>query len=210
MPGLRRHRHDDLDLYRKCRTGLPYNRLGCRCSGVRLPESAVTRICGKCRLKSPVCDSTTALFVYSEPIRYLIKSLKFGSSLAAAQLLGSLMAPELRSLNPVSEALIPVPLHRIQFIQRGFNQSIEIARPLSRIFGIPMLLQHCVRRRRTCPQPGSGPQRPTQESERCLSGHVADPLQACRDRRQCNDDRLYRGRTAKSPESAGSRKDRSL
>ena len=91
-------------------------------------------------MKSPVCDSTTAVFVYSEPIRYLIKSLKFGSSLAAAQLLGSLMALELRSLNPVPGALIPVPLHRIQFIQRGFNQSIEIARPLSRIFRIPMLL----------------------------------------------------------------------
>ena len=36
--------HNDLNLCRKCRAGLPYHWLGCRCCGVRLPESSALRL----------------------------------------------------------------------------------------------------------------------------------------------------------------------
>ena len=47
------------------------------------------------------------------------------------------------------EYLIPVPLHRNRYRQRGFNQAIEIAQSLSRELAIPLNLNACVRLRDT-------------------------------------------------------------
>ncbi len=95
------------------------------------------------------------MFEYLEPVRYLIRSLKFNSNYASARLLGLLMAEHLRSVDaPLPELIIPVPLHPNRFKQRGFNQSIELARPISNTFGIPISLSVCIRRRDTAPQVG--------------------------------------------------------
>lgn len=48
--------------------------------------------------------------------------------------------------------LIPVPLHPRRFRQRGFNQAVEIAKPISRRLNIPLNTHCCVRTRYTTPQ----------------------------------------------------------
>jgi ComF family protein len=147
--------HRELDLCGICSASLPYNRICCKICGVSLPIGAAADLCGKCALKKPNYDSTRAMFVYAEPVRYLIRSLKFRANYSCARLLGLLMADHLRSIDaPVPELIIPVPLHRNRLQQRGFNQSIELARPLSKIFRIPMPLDLCIRRRDTAPQYG--------------------------------------------------------
>ncbi|MGH8551367.1 MAG: ComF family protein [Methylococcales bacterium] len=95
------------------------------------------------------------MLLYLEPVRYLIRSLKFHSNHASARLLGHLMAEHLQSLEPpLPELIIPVPLHRNRLKGRGFNQSIELARPVSSTLEIPMPLDLCIRRRDTAPQTG--------------------------------------------------------
>jgi ComF family protein len=95
------------------------------------------------------------MFLYLEPVRYLIRSLKFHANHACARLLALLMVEHLRSVHAeLPELIIPVPLHPNRLKQRGFNQSIELARPVSKTFGIPMPLNLCVRRRDTAPQYG--------------------------------------------------------
>lgn len=143
---------DKLDLCFHCSATLPYNLVYCKTCGVQLLESKDTRLCGKCIVKRPEYDSTFAMFLYEEPIRYLIRSLKFHSNHSSARLLGILMAEHLRSHESLPELIIPVPLHRNRFIERGFNQSIELARPITKALGIPMLLQNCERYRPTAPQ----------------------------------------------------------
>jgi Predicted amidophosphoribosyltransferases len=50
------------------------------------------------------------------------------------------------------EIIIPVPLHPQRFRERGFNQSIEIAKSLSRHLNIPIDTQSCIRKRNTLHQ----------------------------------------------------------
>jgi ComF family protein len=47
---------------------------------------------------------------------------------------------------------VPVPLHRSRLRTRGFNQALELARPLARCLRRPLLTRACVRIRATRPQ----------------------------------------------------------
>lgn len=62
------------------------------------------------------------------------------------------MAGELAHLRH-ADALLPVPLHPWRHAARGFNQALELARPLARRSGLP-LLTITRRVRRTRPQTG--------------------------------------------------------
>ncbi len=62
------------------------------------------------------------------------------------------MARHLAETSELPECIIPVPLHHNRYRQRGFNQSIEIARHLSRQLSIPLDLSSCIRNRDTTHQ----------------------------------------------------------
>ncbi len=146
---------NELDICFDCRVSLPYNRLCCRICGIRLPAETGVDQCGKCSFKRPDYDSTRSMFLYLEPVRYLIRSLKFHANHASARLLGHLMAEHLRSIDSaLPELIVPVPLHPNRLRQRGFNQAIELARQVSKTLDIPMPLDLCIRRRDTTPQSG--------------------------------------------------------
>lgn len=78
-----------------------------------------------------------AVFRYEEPVRYLIRGLKFNARYSHARLLGSLLADRVGRLTRPPEAIIPVPLHPSRYRERGFNQSLDIARAVARETGIP-------------------------------------------------------------------------
>jgi predicted amidophosphoribosyltransferase len=69
----------------------------------------------------------------SRPLRF-----KFHHYLAAGGLLSQLMAQALASA-PRPDALISIPLHRARLRQRGYDQALELARPLARDLGLPLL-----------------------------------------------------------------------
>jgi ComF family protein len=50
----------------------------------------------------------------------------------------------------VPDQLIPVPLHADRLRERGFNQAVELARPIARHFGLPLNLKGV---RRVLPTP---------------------------------------------------------
>ena len=142
-----------LDLCRDCYEVLPFNRSCCRICGIELPSDRVHVPCGDCIVKAPYFDSTVALFRYQEPLRYLIRSLKFHSNFASGRLLGELLVEALKAQDiDRPDLLLPVPLHLKRLRQRGFNQALELARPLSRAFSIPIGAECCVRIRDTRPQ----------------------------------------------------------
>jgi ComF family protein len=73
--------------------------------------------------------------------------LKFHGRLADARLLGELFLASLDpAVHPLPECLIPVPLHPVRLRERGFNQALELARPISQQLNLP-LEPHIVQRR---------------------------------------------------------------
>jgi len=62
------------------------------------------------------------------------------------------MAEKLSAISDKPEQIIPVPLHAQRYHRRGFNQAIEIARPIARMLDIPLNLTCCRRTRNTAPQ----------------------------------------------------------
>ena len=108
-------------------------------------------ICGACLARPPHFDTTHAAFRYTFPVDRLIQSFKYGHHLALARFL----AAELAALGPAqADLVVPVPLADDRLAQRGFNQALELARPLARQLGVPMLMDGLRRARNTVPQAG--------------------------------------------------------
>jgi ComF family protein len=77
-----------------------------------------------------------------------VQALKFGSELALAPFLGQLVAERVPAVERV-DFLLPVPLSANRLRERGFNQTVEIGRAVSRATGTAMRLDACERTRDT-------------------------------------------------------------
>lgn len=139
-----------MDLCQACFEDLSRNIHCCyRCGEHFETPTAIPQLCGRCLKKPPSFDETHAPYLYDDAMRFLITQLKFGHRYKHARLLGTLLANCLAESTELPECIIPVPLHRNRYGQRGFNQSIEIARHLSKQLDIPLDLNSCVRSRNT-------------------------------------------------------------
>ncbi len=140
------------DLCHACLLDLPCNERACSRCG--LPLALGTDVeCGRCQRASPPFDRTLAPYLYRPPIDKLIQSLKFARGFPEGRLLGMLLASAVPP-DAVADAIVPIPLHPRRLRERGFNQAAEIARPLGRSLGIPVL-SHVLRRvRPTATQTG--------------------------------------------------------
>lgn len=137
------------DLCRACAAALPWNRSACLSCALPLPAPAPA--CGRCLRHPPPMRETHAALVYGFPVDRLLPRLKFHADLACGRLLAQLMIDAFAAL-PRPDALIPLPLHRGRLRSRGYDQALELARPLSRAWGLPLLDGALVRRTGTLPQ----------------------------------------------------------
>lgn len=120
-----------------------------RCPICALPTPAAS-VCGACLRQRPHFDAAQAVFSYEFPVDRLIQSLKYAHRLASADFLGRALAQLPVPLRP--DLILPVPLAPARLAQRGFNQALEIARPLALVLGVPLEIRHIRRRRDTAPQ----------------------------------------------------------
>ncbi|MDE2088388.1 MAG: ComF family protein [Gammaproteobacteria bacterium] len=145
---------DGLDLCAACRGDLPYNTVACsRCALPLTGSVASDALCGHCLRHPPAYQRTLAPFRYAPPLDYLLQRLKFNGKLIHARLLGTLMAEYLaQRLSLLPERIIPVPLHRARLSECGFNQALELARPIARRLGVALDHTICERLRATAAQ----------------------------------------------------------
>ena len=100
----------------------------------------------------PFCVAVAPL-AYEFPVDAAIKALKFRRRLWYGPALAQLLSVCLIELPQDIDAVLPVPLHWRRKWRRGFNQAREIARPVARQLGVPLI--GGVRRvRATRPQSG--------------------------------------------------------
>lgn len=137
-----------VDLCAACAAELPRNPSCCaRCA---LPLATPAALCGECQQHAPPWDAAWAPFRYGWPLDRLETRYKFAGDLAAGRALTTLWQRE--SALPSSalpQALLPVPLHRGRLRRRGFNQALELAKPLAQAFGLPLYAQALHRQRAT-------------------------------------------------------------
>jgi len=76
---------------------------------------------------------------YAYPVDVAIKALKFRRKLFYAPAFSEVLCSAENLLPDGIEALLPVPLHWRREAFRGFNQAMEIAKPLASRLGLPML-----------------------------------------------------------------------
>ncbi len=142
-----------LPLCTGCRDDLPRLAPGCSQCARPLGDSVRDRRCGRCQRKPPAYDRATALYHYGPPLDYLVKRLKFCGDLGMGPLLAELMRQQLQGrAHALPGLLVPVPLHPDRQRERGYNQALELARPLGRALDIPVDNRLCRRTRPTAAQ----------------------------------------------------------
>ena len=125
------------------------------------PAGRVPNLCRGCVEALPRLEPATRVrilaFRYEMPLSTLIHWMKFEGNLAAARTLGVLLADRVGEALAAGgmarpDAIVPVPLHPARLRARGFNQSLELARTLSRRLDLHLLTGACSRIRATVPQ----------------------------------------------------------
>ena len=128
--------------------------------GAARPALAPRLPCGRCQSGRPASDATVATD-YAMPGDRLVLQLKFAGQLALARLFGSLLAEAVQAAEAASRSagarqrpalLCPVPLGQDRLATRGFNQALEIARPLGKALGIAVAPRLAARVRETAAQ----------------------------------------------------------
>ncbi len=108
-------------------------------------------ICGQCLKQSPAFKQTRALFRYAFPIDRILQSYKYQERLTIAHFFANSCLQNLYKPDLV-DFVVPMPLHPSRLKTRGFNQSLEIARQLSKAWKIPLDKHSCKRIKNTPPQ----------------------------------------------------------
>lgn len=133
-----------------------------RCANPCAPPDA-GRPCGACLASPPAFDATVAACDYAAPLDSLVLQLKFGAQLALAPWMARAVREAIAAASrtdpapALPELLCPVPLGPRRLVERGFNQALEVARPLARSLGIPVAPRLLERVRETAAQSGSAP-----------------------------------------------------
>lgn len=98
--------------------------------------------CGGCLAEPPPYDRLWSGWSYEPPLDAVVTGLKFrrldylGSQLGRA--LAPLVLPMLQGLEPRPDVVVPIPLHPLRLLRRGYNQAALIARPLAVALGSPV------------------------------------------------------------------------
>ena len=109
--------------------------------------------CGRCLADPPRLDRIRAAVAYDELPRSIALNLKYGRKVGLARTMARYMSP-LKGDWDGSALIVPVPLHRWRLWNRGFNQSILVARELGRIWHMPTAHNILRRVKRTRPLKG--------------------------------------------------------
>ncbi len=136
-----------------CEHALPHNLSACRRCALPIPDTRHAQLCGQCLGSPPPCHQAQVPYIYAAPLEGLITGLKFRQQLHYARLLSGLLTQHLTK-NPrqYPECIVPVPLHPARLRERGYNQALELARPLARALGIRLEKNLVQRVRQTRPQ----------------------------------------------------------
>ncbi|MGI9245687.1 MAG: double zinc ribbon domain-containing protein [Steroidobacteraceae bacterium] len=145
-----------IDLCAACAADLPAID-GPACPRCALPATtpAATGYCMECHLRPPPFAACVAAFRYDFPLTRMVPALKYEAALANARVLGRLLAAAVaRRAATGADTIVPMPLHCDRLVERGCNQSYEIARFTAAALHTRLDPRALARLRPTVPQVG--------------------------------------------------------
>lgn len=95
--------------------------------------------CGRCQANPPPFVRAVVALDYRFPVDAAVRRFKFHGRLQYAPAFTEVLLHAGTDLPADVDALLPVPLHRWRHMKRGFNQAMELAAPLSRALGLPLV-----------------------------------------------------------------------
>jgi ComF family protein len=157
-----------------------FQRDAMRCRQCALPITAGSEetLCGECLQRQAAFDATIAAVDYAAPLDQMVLALKFRGRLEMASPMADMIrdAALRRQELTLPTLLAPVPLGPRRLVERGFNQALEIARPLSRSLGVSLAPRLLVRERDTHAQSLLHPEERSRNVQRAfiVSAEAAD------------------------------------
>ena len=127
---------DGAFLCRSCAAQLPQAD-GSRCNACWLPLSGES--CWRCVARPLALTSLRSTWRYEGKVRHLVRDLKFRGYSCLAEPLAAELHETYVGHAPDADALIPVPLNAQRRRERGFDQSLLLAKHLGASTGLPVL-----------------------------------------------------------------------
>lgn len=99
-------------------------------------------------------DRVVGLGTFNDPLKHLIHRMKFHGRWAVAEMLADRLAARERvaAMLRAAEVILPIPLHRLRHVTRGYNQAEVVARRVVKRHGHLRLAKPGVRVRDTAAQ----------------------------------------------------------
>lgn len=111
--------------------------------------------CESCLRQPPAFARVVAAGPYAGTLREAVQRFKYRGQLTLERPLGQLLAEAVTAAGgPSPDLVVPVPLHVGRLRERGYNQSLQLARRLAGELGAPTAATLLRRTRATAPQQG--------------------------------------------------------
>jgi competence protein ComFC len=107
------------------------------CKVCGLPVKKPSTLCQDCAVQLPAYNQMRSWVVYQDSIREAIHDLKYRQNIGLGFFFSKPLLTMLYESDWQIDLVIPIPISRSHFKQRGYNQSALISRPLARMAGIP-------------------------------------------------------------------------
>jgi ComF family protein len=111
-----------------------------RCASSLAPATAAAGICPRCANENNAYDAVVRLGPYAGLLREAVLRMKKPHGEPFAEAFSALVAPHLRDRlqGHKADLVIPVPLHWMRRMRRGYNQSELLARALAAMLRLPL------------------------------------------------------------------------
>ncbi len=114
----------------------------CRVCGKPMPSLNIT-VCGGCLTHPPPFAMARSGYIYDGVLKEVIHKWKYGGKRSLSRLMNSLLVKAiLKSDIPIAsiDRIVYVPMSKEKLRRRGFNQTEDMARHLSKTFSIPLYI----------------------------------------------------------------------
>lgn len=124
------------------------------CKKCGRPQPYEDGVCEDCRIERYHFDAAYSACIYDGVVRECFHKFKYRGCFALERLFRDLILEFTERYVDMWRYnwVVPVPLHRIKYRERTFNQSAVLAAHLSKKFGVPLLEKNLIRVRLGSPQ----------------------------------------------------------